>query len=48
MVDRAGIDEKQVSRVYGKQVNEAAERRLSLLIPARTSRQTLYTFSRVA
>jgi hypothetical protein len=42
MLDLAGIDEKQVSRVYGKQVNEAAERRLSLLIPARTSRQTLF------
>jgi uncharacterized protein (DUF1778 family) len=42
MLDLAGIDEKQVSRVYGKQVNEAAERRLSLLILARTSRQTLF------
>jgi hypothetical protein len=42
MVDLAGIDERQVSRVYGKQVNEAAERRLGLLIPARTSRQTLF------
>ncbi len=48
MVNLAGIDEKQVSRVYGRAVNEAAERRLSLLIPARTSRQALYTFSRVA
>src|SRR5689334_18673401 len=42
MVDLAGIDETQVSRVYGRAVNEAAERRLSLLIPARTSRQALF------
>jgi hypothetical protein len=42
MLDLAGIDEKQVSRVYGRAVNEAAERRLSLLIPARTSRQALF------
>ncbi len=42
LVDTSSIEVQQVSRVYGKAVNEAAERRLGSLIPDRTSRQGLF------
>lgn len=42
MVDLAGIDEKHVSRVYGRAVSEAADRRLELLLPARSGRDALF------
>lgn len=42
MVDVRQGDEKQVSRRFGKAVNEAAERRLSALIPARSGRDGLF------
>jgi hypothetical protein len=42
LVDVSQVDEKQVSRVYGKQVSEAAERQLGTLIPARTGRDGLF------
>jgi hypothetical protein len=42
LVDVSQVDEKQVSRVYGKQVSEAAERQLGMLIPGRSGRDGLF------
>jgi hypothetical protein len=42
LVETEQLDVQKVSRVYGKQVNEAADRRLALLVPARTGREGLF------
>ncbi len=42
LVDVSQVDEKHVSRVYGKQVSEAAERRLGPLLPTRSGRDSLF------
>jgi hypothetical protein len=42
LVDVSQVDAQHVSRVYGKQVSEAAERRLGSLLPTRSGRDSLF------
>lgn len=42
MLDLSEVDEKHVSRVYGRAVSEAADRRLALAVPTRRDRESLF------
>lgn len=42
MLDLSEVDEKHASRVYGRAVSEAADRRLALVVPTRRDRESLF------